>query len=321
MPSPALSSPVLRPRLFQGAPDSPFLAPRGVWWQGGWLLVADTGQNRVFGWRGLPTTALAPPDLVLGQTETGATGRNAGGRVGAASLQYPSGLWTDGQRLAVADAWNHRVLLWHQLPQRPGAPADVVLGQPDFTHNEPNVAGVGKPPSAQSLYWPYGVHFDGERLWIADTGNRRVVGHSQWPQAHFSPADLLIGKPSFTERDYEHTAAVWPYSVKLGPGGELAIADTQYCRVLWWLHWQAALAGEPPRLIGQPDLASNGPNQLALRPGPAGLNWCYDTAFWRGRLWVADTANSRVLAFALGNDPLPKVRCTGRLPCARRARP
>jgi hypothetical protein len=118
---------------------------------------------------------------------------------------------------------------------------------------------------------------------------------------------LLIGKPSFTERDYEHTAAVWPYSVKLGPGGELAIADTQYCRVLWWLHWQAALAGEPPRLIGQPDLASNGPNQLALRPGPAGLNWCYDTAFWRGRLWVADTANSRVLAFALGNDPLPQA--------------
>ena len=159
--------------VFKGAEDSPLLAPRGVFLANNKLFVVDTAQNRLFIWNNLPTSEFQKPDVVLGQDAKGKTGRNASGKVSASSLFYPSGLWSDGEKLIVADAWNHRVLIWLRMPTEDGQAADVVIGQPDFTKNDPNVEGISHPPSAQSLNWPYGVFSDGQQLWIADTGNRR----------------------------------------------------------------------------------------------------------------------------------------------------
>lgn len=299
--------------IFKGSANSPLLAPRGVSLGPDWLVVADTGQNRVLAWRPVPTEALAEPTLVLGQTDATHTGRNAGalglGDVPAAPIQpsqtasgssllYPSGVWSDGQRLAVADAWNHRVLLWHTFPQTSGQPADVVLGQPDLVANQPNVGGLQQAPTAQSLYWPYGVWSDGQRLWVADTGNRRVLCFGQWPQQHFAPATGVVGQANFGKKEYDPDHAIWPYSAKTGPNGELCIADVQYHRVLLWPHWAAALAGAAPVVVGQSDRTSNGANQFGERPAAHTLNWGYDALFAGHGLWVVDTGNSRLLWFA-----------------------
>jgi len=284
-------------RPFLGAADSPLLAPRGVFLVNNHLLVADTAQNRVFLWRQLPESEHAPPDLVLGQPSGISTGRNAHGAVHAGSLFYPSGLWSDGRRLIVADAWNHRVLIWRELPQSSGQAADVVIGQPGFEQNDPNVRGIGAAPHARSLHWPYGLFSDGRRLWIADTGNRRILYFDQIPEENYAPADGLIGKASFEERDYETCDPVWPYSVKVGPRGELAITDTQYYRVLLWRDWRTAFRQRAETVIGQPGLEANGQNQYRWFPEAHTLNWCYDTCFYRDGLWVADTGNSRLLWF------------------------
>ena len=284
-------------RVFRGGVGNPLLAPRGVWTVGGRLIVADTGQNRVFIWHQMPTTEFAEPNLVLGQTDNADTGRNAGGHTGAGTLQYPSGLWSDGERLVVADAWNHRVLLWLNFPTQSGQAADVVLGQPDFVSNQPNVGGIGTTPSAQSLNWPYGVFSDGQRLWIADTGNRRVLVYEPFPTDSFTPADGVIGKPGFTERDYENTEPVWPYSVRVSPNGQLAITDTQYYRTLIWHDWRTAFSHAADVLIGQPDFEANGQNQFRLSPDQNTLNWTYDAFFYQNGLFVADTGNSRLLWF------------------------
>ncbi|GAB4417035.1 MAG: hypothetical protein OHK0039_26920 [Bacteroidia bacterium] len=237
--------------VFRGEAGNPLLAPRGVFLHDRTLLVADTGQNRVFIWRDFePGQLHAAAACVLGQAQVGDTGRNAGAQASAQTLHYPSGLWTDGEKLAVADAWNHRVLLWHCFPTHTGQPADVVVGQPDFAHAAPNVAGIGAAPTARSLHWPYGVWSDGQRLWIADTGNRRVLVFDRWPDRNGAAADGLIGKAAFDERDYDPEGPVWPYAVKVGPAGELAIADTQYYRVLCWPHWQQALHQAAPTVIG-----------------------------------------------------------------------
>lgn len=288
---------VLPIHFFKGPIDTPFLAPRGVCLAAGKLFVSDTGRNRVFIWHKIPTAEGANPDVVLGQLDTDGTGRNAGGAVSAHTLQYPSGIWSDGQKLVVADAWNHRVLIWHQLPTTDGQPADVVLGQPNFEQNKPNVTGIGAAPSARSLYWPYGVWSDGKHLWVADTGNRRVLFFEQIPTTHQAAATAVIGKPSFDTRDYEPADAVWPYAVKIGPHGQLAITDTQYYRVLLWAHWQDALSKPADLMLGQPDLASNGQNQYGLFPQAHTLSWCYDSCFWAEGLLVADTGNSRILRF------------------------
>lgn len=289
--------------IFLGGNNNPLLAPRGVHLVNGRMIVADTGQNRVFIWNEIPTTTYQEPDVVLGQLAKTDTDRNAGGKVSASTLMYPSGLWSDGQKLIVCDAWNHRVLIWNEWPTQDGQAADVVLGQKDFTGNEPNVDGIGTTPTARSLNWPYGVDADGERLFIADTGNRRVLVYNQIPTESYAAADQLIGKKDFGDRDYDHTQPIWPYSVKIGPNGELAIADTQYYRVLLYKDWTSALdLATSPVIIGQESIEGNGQNQFRWFPEANTLNWCYDTVFYGDSIYVADTGNSRVLRF----DELPK---------------
>lgn len=282
-------------RLFQGEKDNPFLAPRGVFLKDGKLIVSDTGQNRVFIWNKLPETEFCPPDITLGQSDAQGVGRNSGGRVSGSTLMYPSGLWTDGKVLIVADAWNHRVLIWHDFPTQDGQAADVIVGQADAESNEPNLHGIAASPSAQSLYWPYGVFSDGKSLWIADTGNRRVLYYETIPQATFAAADGVIGKASFEEKDYDHNNPIWPYSVKISPSGQMAITDTQYYRVLLWNQWRDGLSQQADVIIGQASFEGNGQNQFGWFPDAHTLNWCYDSSFYKDGIWVADTGNSRIL--------------------------
>ncbi|MEL6356053.1 MAG: hypothetical protein AAFQ37_03870 [Bacteroidota bacterium] len=296
-------TPITGPQhLFLGAPTSPLLAPRGVCLAKGRLIVADTGQNRVFVWSNysdILTKQLThmEPEVVLGQVDDVATGRNAGAEANASSLHYPSGIWSDGERLVIADAWNHRVLIWNQFPTRSGQAADVVLGQPNFHSTVPNGA-IGGAPSARSLNWPYGVTSDGKRLWIADTGNRRILLFNQWPNENAATADVVVGKSTFTERDYEHEDPIWPYSVKIGPKGEMIVADTQYYRCMLWKDWRLATHQRADYLIGQKDFTDNGMNQFDLFPRADTLSWCYDACFYSNGLLVADTGNSRVLWFS-----------------------
>jgi hypothetical protein len=49
---------------------------------------------------------------------------------------------------------------------------DVVLGQADLGAVEPNRGGA---PDGTTLYWPYGLAWLDGRLYVADTGNRRVL--------------------------------------------------------------------------------------------------------------------------------------------------
>lgn len=292
--------------VFKGAENNPLLAPRGVFLVNNKLFVVDTAQNRLFIWNNLPESEFQEADIVLGQVENKDTGRNSKGKVSASSLFYPSGLWSDGEKLILSDAWNHRVLIWNTMPTRNGQPADVVIGQPTFEGNQPNVEGVGKPPTSKSLNWPYGVFSDGKQLWIADTGNRRVLYFSEIPTSNYATADSVIGKPSFNERDYDHNDPIWPYSVKISHNGQMAITDTQYYRVLIWHDWQTASDQKADVIIGQESFEGNGQNQYNWFPKANTLNWCYDTCFYKDGIWVADTGSSRVLWF----DQIPTVNNT-----------
>jgi hypothetical protein len=283
--------------FFYGDEGNPFLAPRGVHSTDGKLIVADTAQNRIFIWNELPVSTYQKPDVVLGQLTSTDTERNSGGGVSAATMQYPSGIWSDGKKLIVADAWNHRVLIWSQFPTTNGQLADVVIGQANMQDNLPNTKGVGTPASAQNLYWPYGVWSDGEHLWIADTGNRRVLFYENIPTENYQPASKVIGKAGFNEKDYDTGDAVWPYSVKVSVDGVLVITDTQYYRVLIWNNWKNAFTKKADIIIGQPNMESCGQNQYNLRPKANTLNWCYDAGLQNGSLWIADTGNSRILFF------------------------
>ncbi|AWW28939.1 hypothetical protein DN752_01655 [Echinicola strongylocentroti] len=289
--------------VFRGAKQKSFLAPRGVFVANNKLFVADTGQNRVFIWNSIPSSEFQEPDVILGQLSIEDAGRNANSKVTSKTLHYPSGVWSNGEKLVVADAWNHRVLIWHTMPTKNAQPADTVLGQPDFESNHPNVEGQAADPKANTLNWPYGVFSDGKSLWVADTGNRRVLFFNEIPHKNFAQADKVIGKPTFTTRDYESgNDPVWPYSVKVNRKGNLAIADTQLYRTLIWNDKNDAYKQPADAIIGQRDFDSAGQNQFRLTPEANTLNWTYDACFYKEGILVCDTGNSRILAF----DTIPK---------------
>lgn len=165
---------------------------------GGRLIVADRGNNRVLVWNKVPGGP-APADLVIGQRNlqhcvaNDALGKGVSGGRTARTLQHPTDVWSDGERLAVVDQGNNRVLLWNRLPRESGTRADVVLGQLDFN--------VGAAATTEAgLNAPAAVASDGRTLFVADERNHRVLGWTPFPAASGQPANLVLGQSDFSHR-------------------------------------------------------------------------------------------------------------------------
>jgi NHL repeat len=264
------------------------------------LYVCDTGHHRLLVWTARPSSDQAPADLVLGQPDFASEGRNAKGDVTRATLNVPTGVATDGDVLVVADAWNHRVLVWHRAPTRSGQLPDVVLGQADFTSGRANRGDDAA--RADTLNWCYGVALDRGRLLVADTGNRRVLVWERIPERHGAPADLVLGQRDFTTRDENAGDAAgavgmrWPHGIALA-GGALLVADAGDNRVMVWRRMPQRSGAPCDLVLGQRDVHAVDHNQAAYYPTAAALNMPYGLAVQRGRVVVADTANSRLLGF------------------------
>lgn len=280
--------------------------PRGVALGGdrGPLVVADTGHHRVLVWRTTPIADGGPADLVLGQRDFAGEARNAGGEVGPLGLNVPTGIALDAGVLAVADAWNHRVLLWHGMPDAAPRPPDVVLGQADFTSGSANRGAA--LPAADSLNWCYGVAICDGRLIVADTGNRRVLVWDRLPETSGAPADLVLGQRDFGSRDDgggEPVGAAgmrWPHAVTIAAGA-LFVADAGTSRVMVWRGLPRRHGAPCDIVLGQADFAATDHNRGGWDPAAATLNMPYGIATLGDRLIVADTANSRLLGFAFAD--------------------
>ena len=105
--------------------------PSDVYSDGTRLFVADRKNNRVLIYNTIPTSNGASADVVIGQANMTSNTANRGGDVGANTLYYPMGVYSNGTRLFVTDHYNHRVLIYNTIPTSNGASADVVIGQAD----------------------------------------------------------------------------------------------------------------------------------------------------------------------------------------------
>jgi transposase InsO family protein len=209
--------------------------------------------------------------------------------------------------LAVADAWNHRVLLWNAVPRAHNQPADVVLGQADFTGNLANRGGATGP---DTLDWCYGVSFIGDSLVVCDTGNRRVLIWRAVPSENGTPADIVLGQREMTSRDESAGADVgpvgmrWPHMTALVAGNFL-VADAGMNRVMIWNGLPDTDGAPCHAVLGQATLGDQDHNRAAYYPTATALNMPYGLAESGGRLLVADTANSRLVGWstdAIGMD-------------------
>jgi hypothetical protein len=302
-----------RPDVWLGAPAPGGLAlpaakptmawmysPRGVFVDDDHLVVADSGNHRVLIWHGVPVDDEQPADVVLGQPDGSTEARAAGGRGPDNGMNLPTGVLIHDGRLLVADAWHHRILIWDTVPQTSDTPPDIVLGQQDRTSVEPN---AGRDCSASTLYWPFGIALIGSRFWIADTGNRRILGWAAGIPEPGQPADVVVGQPDPAQREENRGGAVnassfrWPHALA-GHHDLLLVADAGDHRVLGWSP-QPAADRPADLLLGQPDFATAGEWPYAPQQ-PDRFRFPYSVTLNQSTggaqtLAVADTANNRVL--------------------------
>jgi hypothetical protein len=272
-------------------------APRGVWTDGSRIIACDTGNHRILIWHTLPTHDGADADVVLGQADFTSEGPAAGAADTERGLYLPTGVTVIDGRLVVCDAWHHRVLAWDGIPAEDFERPSWVLGQADLASVEANRGGE---PALDTLYWPFGCAVVDDVFWVADTGNRRVLGwRGDGIPDPIRPADILLGQDEATAREDNRGGSVtassfrWPHAIA-GDEQTLFIADAGDHRVLSWSPPPANADQPADGVLGQDDLAST--DEFKIRPqGAQRMRFPYAVVSDADRLVVADTSNNRVL--------------------------
>jgi len=330
-----------RPASLQGTPITLLGAAGGVAYANNTLFVVDDNHlgftpdnNRVLIYPNInqmipAAAAEIPPQsgrcpvcggtaaIVVGQPDFATTTTTPTVPVTAASMHLPTAVATDGKILVVADTANNRVLLWKSIPTVNGQPADIVLGQANFT----TVALVAVTASA--MRGPQGVWIQGSKLFVADTQNNRILIWNSIPTQNNQAADLVLGQPDFVTSppinqvnpNLPTTASIMlsPTSVT-SDGTRLYVTDLGYNRVLIWNSIPTTNQKPADVEIGQVDMTqsiandkehlcqSNGTDPTTgdlTYPALCGKTLSFPRfALSDGtRLFVADGGNDRVLVY------------------------
>ncbi|MCC6539537.1 MAG: hypothetical protein IT162_18445 [Bryobacterales bacterium] len=296
-------------------------------------LQASPINHRVLLYRGVsgkfpsPTDELFPTtrcpvcigeaDVVLGQDDFVKLELQA---PSSKSMRAPVGVATDGNTLVVADTDFNRVLIWNSSPQSNAMPADVVLGQPDFTRVIAN-EGQQNIPTNRSFRGPQGVWIQNGRLFVADTNNNRILIWNSIPRTNYAPADVVIGQRdfnTFVQPDITQTTIEAKPDNLLTPvavtsdGTRMFVTDLGHNRVLIWNTIPRNNNQAADLVIGQPNLteaARNNPNvcpsgekdadgnDIILPRCEASLEFPRFALSDGKYLFVADGGNDRVLVF------------------------
>src|ERR1043165_8731018 len=86
--------------------------------------------------------------VVLGQPDFTTTTENV--LATRTTLRLPTAVSSDGVHVVVSDTNHNRVLIWNRIPVTNNAPADIVVGQPDFN----SVSVPGNVPNSKSMRGP-----------------------------------------------------------------------------------------------------------------------------------------------------------------------
>ncbi len=305
--------------------------PTGVATDGQIVAVADTDNNRVLIWKSIPASLNAPADIVLGQPDF--TTLQPAATLNSSSLSGPQSVWIQNGKLFVADTQDYRVLIWNSIPTSNNQPADLVLGQPNFTtKNAPPVTRTNPTAAANQLLNPVSVTSDGVHLFVADLGFNRVLIWNTIPTQMDQSADVVIGQPDMANSAPNNAPALCASNGKdssgnplyparcaatlnfpryaLSDGFRLFVADGGNDRVLIYDQIPTANGASADIVLGQPDfyndqitnptasiLSTNVDNTGSVDTTPVPQALAYDGT----NLYVSDAYDRRVLVFTPGD--------------------
>jgi uncharacterized protein (TIGR03437 family) len=268
------------------------------------IYIADAGNARVMGWADTASYQIGDlPAVVLGQS--GPQFTNGIGNRGFNPQVGPFGMAIDpgSANLYVADPGNNRILRFPSpFSNLTNFTPDTVLGQPDFTTN-----GTGNSSSA--LNSPQALTFDGSgNLWVADTGNNRVIRYSASVlDGRSAPqADIVVGQKDFGFNSPNAGIALGcsglnnPKGVALDRQGNLYVSDYKNLRVLRF-PVPVTTNKTADMVLGQDNCTQalvHTPPTSSSMATPTGLVVTND-----GTLYVSDPFDNRVLVFPSFTPP------------------
>lgn len=281
----------------------------------GRLFVSESVSNR----RG--RVLVWTPPFFIGEAASKILGVDASTPAPPTNSQYqlaqaPGALFPIGTSMAIADTYDNRLLVFPPIeqwvPNQTWQAATTVIGQPDFSSVSANQALP--TATASTLNLPVAAVFFGSNLYVADSGNNRVLVMPQ-NGTTYGPATMVLGQDAMTlnapnlvegrEFDFQSAAGGADAGVAVDLNSNpphLYVADTYNNRILGYNDLRDISAGAKADLvIGQPDFQQvlvNYPNNNANMTNASGLNaptgLVVDAS---GNLYVADTGNGRVLRF------------------------
>ena len=275
------------------------------------LYIADSGNDRVVRYPApFAASSSTTPDVVLGQLSPFiATSQN--GQPSATSLSLPNNVpaalaMDSSGNLYVTDIGNHRVLRYPAASLTSGTygpAADVVIGQSDFV----TIVSPTGQLDRNHFYAPSGLAFDsGGNLFVSDFGGNRLMVFS--PPFSIGMASIrfagIVSPTPATATQSTLTAPEGIVMINNGPG----VMDTGNNRLMIfdpfasadWKVTGSTFATPPPvavALVGQPNYTSSSTNAGFAQPSATTLAGPTAGAVAGTDLFIADSANNRVLVY------------------------
>jgi uncharacterized protein (TIGR03437 family) len=296
------------------------------------LFVGDLARVLVFPGPNFSSGMSASSHIygVFANTYLFPTGSTLQTLINTTTFYAPSGLFFptgSASGVGVVDAGYHRIMLFPPFANWPtdGSPpaATAILGQPNTIC--PLAAGTCKPnngnpqPSNSVFSSPAGVAYSGTDLYVADTGNNRVLDLPQ-QGAIFGAATRVLGQDYFSTnspdliegREFQFTGsrnggtfADAGIAIDNSSGTpHLYVADTYNNRVLGFKDlrkFQNGAKNKADIVLGQGDFTTalvNYPSGDPNKPSSSNLHSPIGLIVdAQGNLYVADSGNGRVLRF------------------------
>jgi len=265
------------------------------------LYIADANNNRMMVYTSQITSNGQAASLVVGQSTSSGQMSFYGNAINnpvnrGLDTPFALSINTVNHKLFAVDSGNNRVLVYSLNNDNtlPDNLADNVLGQQDFSRTSSN---RGASPTAGTMSSPSDVFYDNtnQKLYVADTGNNRVLIWTSAISSNGQSANLVLGQSNMTDNipALGNNGLASPSGVAVNTtAGYVAVADRDNNRVMIWTSPITSDGQSANRVLGQGDFDTSayGLSSTTLRT-PKGV--AYDVN--KNYLYVADSENNRVM--------------------------
>ena len=204
-------------------------------------------------------------------------------------------------RIIVSDRYRNRVLIWSSFPTENGADADLVLGQVDFVSSGANSTGMDTAENGlKSLSGPMGLALDGDRLFVTDMGNNRILAYEYPISESNQPAIMYIGQPdeitssSGTAQNKFHM----PMGISVSDN-KLIVTEYANARALVFDPVPATSNPDASYVLGQQDFVTDKSGLARNRMSES--NQTMRSAVIDGVLYIPERQNNRILGFKVSD--------------------